>query len=245
MEDIVRLLRFYADKYETKEFLDGDPSWFMHHVEGALNKEAMAFLASSVSYGNRKQFMPKILMIRDWAHGDIHNWILSGDFKHDIPDNDVCFYRLYKNKDMRRLLMAYNGLLLQYGSLGSYVKASAGTGVEAVKAITSYFAKHGAAVIIPKNTTSACKRICMFLRWMVRDNSPVDLGLWSEFIDKRTLVVPLDTHVLQQACRLGLLNSRTASMNAAKKLSDRLKEIFPDDPLKGDFALFGYGVNNK
>ena len=83
----------------------------------------------------------------------------------------------------------------------------------------------------------------MFLRWMVRDNSPVDLGLWSDFIDKRTLIIPLDTHVLQEANTLGLLNGKTASMTVAKKLTAKLSLIFPDDPLKGDFALFGYGVN--
>ena len=93
-------------------------------------------------------------------------------------------------------------------------------------------------------SNSPLKRWNMFLRWMVRDGSPVDLGLWSGFIDKRTLVIPMDTHVLQEACRLGLLESKTASMSAARKLTARLALIFPDDPLKGDFALFGYGVNH-
>ena len=79
---------------------------------------------------------------------------------------------------------------------------------------------------------------------MVRDNSPVDLGLWTRFIDKRTLIMPLDTHVMQEAARLGLLDSKTASMNTALKLTSRMLEVFPDDPLKGDFALFGYGVNH-
>lgn len=85
----------------------------------------------------------------------------------------------------------------------------------------------------------------MFLRWMVRDDSPVDLGLWSDIIDKRTLIIPLDTHVFQQANRLGLISTKTASMSTARKISQQLQLIFPDDPLKGDFALFGYGVNNK
>ena len=83
----------------------------------------------------------------------------------------------------------------------------------------------------------------MFLRWMVRDGSPVDLGLWAPQIDKRTLIMPMDTHVLQQSVRLGLLSSRTASMAAAQRLTARLARIFPDDPLKGDFALFGEGVS--
>ena len=84
----------------------------------------------------------------------------------------------------------------------------------------------------------------MFLRWMVRDNSPVDLGLWADIIDKRTLIIPLDTHVLHEANKLSLIQSSTTSMSTARKLTTVLKEVFPDDPLKGDFALFGYGINH-
>lgn len=85
----------------------------------------------------------------------------------------------------------------------------------------------------------------MFLRWMVRDGSPVDLGLWSDFMDRRTLIMPLDTHVVQESLRMGLLKSRTASMGTARRLTDAMLEIFPDDPLKGDFALFGLGVDEE
>lgn len=98
--------------------------------------------------------------------------------------------------------------------------------------------------IVPRNTLSSCKRLCMFLRWMVRNDSPVDLGLWSEIIDKRTLIMPLDTHVIQEANRLGLITSKSTSMKAANKLTAIMLDIFPEDPLKGDFALFGYGVNH-
>ena len=83
----------------------------------------------------------------------------------------------------------------------------------------------------------------MFMRWMVRTGSPVDLGLWT-FLSPTTLIMPLDTHVLQQAQRLQLITSATASMSTALRLTDTLREVFPDDPTRADFALFGYGVNN-
>lgn len=85
----------------------------------------------------------------------------------------------------------------------------------------------------------------MFLRWMVRNSSPVDLGIWADFIDKKSLIIPLDTHVLNQGLRLGLIEGKSVSMVAARQLTDRLLRIFPDDPLRGDFALFGYGINTK
>ena len=85
----------------------------------------------------------------------------------------------------------------------------------------------------------------MFLRWMVRSGSPVDLGLWADCIDRRTLIMPLDTHVLAEAQRLRLLTCNSATMSTARRLTQQMLEIFPDDPLKGDFALYGYGVNNS
>ncbi len=82
----------------------------------------------------------------------------------------------------------------------------------------------------------------MFLRWMVRDGSPVDLGLWSDFIDKRNLLIPMDTHVQQMAQQLQLIPQRTATWASVIALTEELRKVFPDDPVKGDFALFGAGV---
>lgn len=115
----------------------------------------------------------------------------------------------------------------------------------AIEAICDYFNRKGVIGIVPKNTTSCCKRVCMFLRWMVRTDSPIDLGLWASFIDKKTLIIPLDTHVAQQAIRLKLTYSRTATMKTAQDITTQLLKVFPDDPLKADFALFGFGINHS
>ena len=240
-----------ARQYETKEFLDGDPSWFMHQVKGDANKELLAFIASALSYGSRKQFLPKIQHILDRSSGNVEEWLMTGQFRKDIPDNDDCYYRLYTNHTMYEFLENLTAMAKEYGSMKAYMKDTLLNtpphpdkhAITAIRAITNWFASHGSKGVIPKDTTSSCKRICMFLRWMVRDNSPVDLGLWADIIDKRTLIIPLDTHVMQEANRLGLISTRTTSMATAIKLTERLKEIFPDDPLKGDFALFGVGVD--
>ena len=234
----------YAERYETEDFINGDPSWFMHQVTGTANQEAMALLASCLSYGSRRQFMPKIQWLLDSAGGDVDGWVRNGRFEHDLPaDDNRCFYRLYTCSQMNHFLRAYQQLLIDEGTLGDYVRRNASVGYDAIKVICDYFSSHSVEVIIPKDTQSACKRVCMFLRWMVRSGSPVDIGIWSDFIDRRTLIIPLDTHVLHQSVRLELLTSKTATMATAKRLTDRLSRIFPDDPLKGDFALFGYGVN--
>ena len=242
---VKRLLRRYAAIYETADFLNGDPSWFMHQVEGAANREAMAFVASCLSFGSRKQFMPKIRYLMDSAKGDIDGWIRNGFFERDFACGcQECFYRFFTYGHMHGFLRAYRRLLVEYGTLGECVRREAsGDGYAAVSAICRHFAEAGAEAVVPKNAQSACKRVCMFLRWMVRAGSPVDLGLWADFIDRRTLVMPLDTHVVQQSVRIGLAESASASMSAARRLTQTLLEVFPDDPLKGDFALFGYGVN--
>ena len=251
-------LKTLAKQYETREFLDGDPSWFMHQVEGVANKELLAFIASSLSYGSRKQFLPKIQYILDCSKGEVEGWLTSGQFRKDIPDDEGCYYRLYTNHTMRQFLEALTTMLREYGSMKAYIETELNKippypsrrAIDAIKAIVWWFQiKVPVPVnvpvnvsVIPKDCTSSCKRICMFLRWMVRDHSPVDLGLWTDIIDKRTLIMPLDTHVMQEANRLGLISTKTTSMSTAIRLTEKLRETFPDDPLKGDFALFGLGT---
>ncbi len=235
-----------ANKYERADFINGDPSWFMHQVAGNSNKEILAFIASSLSYGSRKQFLPKIESFM--TNGDYAKWLKNKDYEKIVPHTDECFYRLYTKAMMNDFLNALAIMIEQYGSMRGFIMSIKKTdkkisALDAVKALTSWFATHGSTGVIPKDATSSCKRVCMFLRWMVRDNSPVDLGLWSALIDKSTLIIPMDTHVLQEATKLGLISSKCTSMSAALKLSQKLREIWPDDPIKGDFALFGLGVD--
>lgn len=237
---IAALLRDYAARYETADFIVGDPSWFMHQVSDDADQEVMAFLAAGLSYGSRAQFLPKIQMLLDWSEGRPDAWVREGAYREHLREGDPdCFYRLYTKGEMYKFLELLRALLLRWGSLGGYVRPA----ISALDAVKALCARFGSCAVVPKDATSACKRLCMFLRWMVRDGSPVDLGLWT-FIDKRSLIMPLDTHVLSEAERLGLIKSRNASMSAAVKLTAVMAEIFPDDPLKGDFALFGYGVNH-
>ncbi len=238
-------LRTYAEKYETASFINGDPSWFMHQVKGKANQEATAFVASALSFGSRAQFLPKVQWILDRASGNMDKWIRTGAFERDFkPGDSRCFYRFFTYDTMHAFLRAYKDILDEHKTLGGLVKARCeGDAVKAVGVICSSFCERGSCGVIPQDGHSACKRVCMFLRWMVRTGSPVDVGLWSDFIDRKSLVIPLDTHVLQEAKKLGLVKSANASMSAARKLTAALAEVFPDDPTRGDFALFGYGVD--
>ena len=300
--DVAALLREYAERYETADFIVGDPSWFMHQVSSDADREVMAFLAAGLSYGSRAQFLPKIQSLLDSAEGQPDAWVRDGAYRDCFFEGDpACFYRLYTRGDMFCFLELLRALLGRYGSLGGYLREvlvadgalpsrlraaepsaclpsrlraagladremvgfaqepsappsgrtdlaadgalSQGRKASALAAVEALCRHFGISAVVPKDASSACKRLCMVLRWMVRDSSPVDLGLWADFIDKRSLIVPLDTHVLTEASALGLIHSRNASMSSALRLTSTLATIFPDDPLKGDFALFGYGVN--
>ncbi len=244
-QERTRLLRKLSEKYETAEFLNGDPSWFMHQVSGQENQEVMAFLASVLSFGKRELFLPKIHSMLEKSGGQTVDWIRNGSYHCDIADNNNCYYRFYSNHMMLEFLDALRDLIISNGSIGAFAKeyAKRNTALEVLEAFGDYFRERGIKGMVPSPRSSVAKRPCMFMRWMVRDNSPVDLGLWSGFIDKRTLYIPLDTHVMQEAVRLELISGKTASWKTVSNLTEALKEVFPDDPAKGDFALFGYGVD--
>lgn len=88
------------------------------------------------------------------------------------------------------------------------------------------------------------KKLNMFLRWMIRRDSEVDLGIWESF-DRKDLIVPLDTHVCRVAYYFKLTDTETFSLKNARRITAALAEVFPDDPCLGDFALFGLGVNGE
>ena len=83
----------------------------------------------------------------------------------------------------------------------------------------------------------------MMRRWMIRNDGKVDLGIWSS-CSPSELVITLDVHVYTQASALGLTSRKQKDLTTAMEITDAFREIFPDDPCKGDFALFGYGIDN-
>ena len=110
-------IKFLADKYETEAFLASDPSQFMHKVSGDANQETMAFIASCLSYGSRKQFFGKIQYLLDASEGNPYEWISSGRWKEALPDTTDCFYRLYTFHDMHTTFCTLASLISEHGSL--------------------------------------------------------------------------------------------------------------------------------
>lgn len=250
-EELKAKLRSLADKYEVRSFCDEDPSQFLRWYEPESGRgtiadvEVASFIAAMLAFGSRKQFIPKIRQIletSDRSLGSISEWLKAGAYCKDFPKGPAKFYRFYSYDDMQIFFGEIAGILRQTESLGEYfrMKGEASPSLQPAEIISSSFPK---SAIVPKGRTSANKRIHMFLRWMVRQGSPVDLGIWN-WGDPASLLIPLDVHVMQEAAKLGLISEGvSASRKTAELLTAVLSEAFPGDPCRGDFALFGLGVD--
>ena len=250
-KELAAHLRELADKYEVASFCDEDPSQFLRWYDPASGRgtiadvEVASFIAAMLAFGNRKQFIPKIkeiLQTADRLLGSVSEWLKVGAFKKDFPCGEKKFYRFYSYDDMQIFFGELADILEQAGSLGEFFKLQYGgvVGVSPADIVAQSFPK---SAIVPKGKSSANKRVHMFLRWMVRRDSQVDLGLW-QWADPAGLIIPLDVHVMQEAAKLGLISEKaTASRKTAELLTSALNEAFPGDPCRGDFALFGLGVD--
>lgn len=245
-ENLKLELKELAEKYETCSFVNEDPSQFLRWYSEINDIEAASFIAAMLSFGSRKQFIPKIKLIFEKADksGGICEWLKSEDYKKF--DGQGKFYRFYSYSDMRDLFNVLCDILLREKTLGDFLHSKwnkkKSVSFDLADIIGETFCD---ARIVPKGKTSANKRVYMFLRWMVRTDSPVDLGLWTWY-NPENLVIPLDVHVLQESIRLGLLaeNSRP-NRKTAMELTEKMKEIWPNDPCRADFALFGLGVDGS
>ena len=255
-KDLQNRLIFLANKYETAEFLKKDPSQFMHRFSSPLEQETVAFVAANLSFGRREQIIAHIESIL--ADCEKHKllpteWILQEKYKDFFLPKENFFYRIYSNNSMILFFDGINFMLKKSGSIQNHIKAQLqkenlvlNKEIFASQVIAQNFRPE--CNLVPHTKESASKKINMFLRWMVRKNSPVDLGLWSSWFSAKNLLMPLDTHVMQQSVKLGLIplssgvKFPSANLKTAVALTQKLKEVFPEDPVRADFALFGYGV---
>lgn len=238
-----------AKRSEVPSFTEGDPSFVLYIAGSEADIESAAFVASQLSFGRRQAFIPKIRLILDAASDlGMFEWLLSGHFHSFFEgekDGEKKFYRFYSYNDLKALFIRLSLILQKNGTLGSYFRAmyekSLLTGKEEAlcRLVSSSFV---GLRMVAHGKTSPLKRINMFLRWMVRQNSPVDRGFWNWYPENK-LIIPLDTHVLSESIRLGLLEEGSrATFRTALLLTNILKEIWPADPSKGDFALFSSGI---
>lgn len=228
----------WAARYESPAFIVDDPIQFPRKHIGK-RAEISGFITSWLSFGNRKA----IIKAADWLDKDFcddpYCWVMTKQYNFYYNDHRS-FYRFLTYDDLYRLGKRLQRLYDNFERMEDMVITQSDK--TPVEALSNYFKDINGIPDCSKG--SACKRLCMFVRWMTRQNSPVDMGVWKR-ISPANLIIPLDTHVHRMALELGLTKRKQADMKTAVEITNALKAIFPNDPVKGDFALFGYGVEHK
>ena len=233
-------------KYENLDFITNDPVRFCHRFKTKKDIEIAGFISSLIAYGRRDVFTKKLEELFKLAQNEPYNFIVNFEPKILSGFN----YRFGKPDDFATIFNILKDLYNNGSNLEELFKYGWETHENLFVPISDYFYSNakdisqGFSFMIPDaNKGSAMKRMCMYLRWMIR-KSCVDLGVWN-FMQKSDLLIPLDTHVARISRELGLLTRKQNDFKAVKELTENLKLYCPEDPIKYDFALFGYGITHK
>ena len=247
-------LQAYLDalvaRYERPAFIADDPIALPHAFDAPEDREVIGLFAALLAWGRRATIMNKLAELAERM--DYRPYRFVRDFRpaRDAARLDGFRHRTFQPADAVGLTLALQAALDAYGSLGRLFAAHLPPGAPHVGPAIQGFSETLLAIgpaaprakhLARPSTGSACKRLAMYARWMVRPG-PVDLGLWTD-VSPALLVLPLDVHTSRQARRLGLLGRRQDDWRAVLELTGRLRAFAPDDPARYDFALFGLGAH--
>ncbi len=247
-ESLQQFLDAAARRYNTPEFIETDPISIPHRFSRLQDREIMGFWTATLAWGQRKTIIQSALRLVELMDGAPYDFI-----RHHEERDRARFlefkHRTFQATDTLYFLEFFQNYYRAQASLQTAFSRHLPPGALQVEAALAGFhrdffdhpwapertRKH---VATPERG-STCKRLNMFLRWMVRrDAAGVDFGQWTA-IKPSQLLIPLDVHVDRVARRLGLLQRRQTDWLAVLELTERLRAFDPDDPVKYDFALFG------
>lgn len=252
-----RLAEFLERKvkeYNTPEFIAADPISIPHRFTKKEDIEIAGFMAAIFAWGNRQIIINKCAELMNRMDNAPHQFVMQhqpSDLKRLLHFK----HRTFTDTDLLYFIQFFHHHYHQSSSLetafGSFLSQEDDTVEKALNGFSNYFfslpdapqrtRKHIAS---PKKN-STCKRLNMYLRWMVRkDPHGVDFGLWNS-ISMAQLVCPIDVHVARVARRFSLIERSSTDWQTALELTKNLKKFDAADPSKYDFALFGLGVIEK
>ena len=227
-------------EYNNMRYFATDPVAVVKRCTEQCDIEVMGIVCSWLALGNRNQIFKKCCMAYDLMSGKPHDYVMSEQWRQ-YKDSNINFYRIFFYRDFHDLMQSLYDVYQQYDTLEEAIimrNEELGVRSEYLNALISLLHANG----IPQNTKSACKRLCLFLRWMIRRDGIVDLGVWRKF-SPADLLIPLDVHVNRVAREHGLLTRTSADMRAVEELTAHCRALYPYDPAIMDFALFGAGYN--
>ncbi len=221
----------WAEEYNNPKYFQEDPIIFPTRFAGMLQEgkssvadvEISALLSAHLAWGRRAMIVrdcTRMFEEMDWKPFD---YVMNGEYR----DEDASLHRTVKWSEFAAICGRLRKAYSVRNSLEGMTDNEIRTGIFGQK----------------EDRRAPNKKISMMRRWLVRDDGKVDLGVWKA-TDKSSLILPLDVHVYSQASALGLTGRRQKDIVTAQEITDAFREIWPDDPCKGDFALFGYGVTH-
>ena len=227
-------------EYNDMRYFSTDPVAVVRRCTEQRDIEVMGIVCAWLALGNRNQIFKKCCMAYDLMSGKPYDYVMSEQWRQ-YKDSNINFYRIFFYRDFHDLMQSLYNVYQHHNTLEDAIimrNEELGIRNEYLNALISLFNANG----IPKDRKSACKRLCLFLRWMIRCDGIVDLGVWRKF-SPADLLIPLDVHVNRVAREHGLLTRTSADMRAVEELTAHCRALYPHDPAIMDFALFGAGFN--
>lgn len=254
-------LKYYLDTFlkgfPKERHLASDPVRFVHRYENPRDREVAAFIASAFAYGNVKIVLRTVDQVLAYLGGRPAEAVAAFDPKRDARRLRGFYHRFNTSRDLIALFWILRRTLEQHGSL----ERAFATGGDDIGAAIDRFStsslQYGHERFYPggelkkrvavrfffprRSQGSACKRLNLFLRWMVRPQDGVDCGVWTS-IAPHQLVIPVDTHIARISSYIGLTTLRSPGWSMAVDITRSLKKLDADDPLRYDFALCHLGI---
>jgi len=251
-QDIKLFLDSKVDQFNRPEFIDLDPISIPHQFKKKQDIEVAALIAAILAWGQRVTIINKSKDFLGRMDNSPHDFLLNH------KSNDLKKFRNYKHRTFNETdALYFIEFLSQYYKKNESLETAFGilpTDEHVGRGLENFHRLFFSLVDFPKRTQkhistperkSACKRINMYLRWMVRsDNKGVDFGIWST-ISPSQLICPCDLHVERVARKLKLIKRKQMDWQTAVELTNNLRKLDLTDPVKYDFALFGLGVMEK
>ena len=251
LETIRDYLEPIVERFETVEFIDSDPISIPHGFDDPADREVIGFFCALLAWGRRDLLLRKLEELCERMHYRPYEFVWGFDAGRDSNSLSGFVHRTFNSNDAVWLCLALRLVLRQHGTLEklfySFIDLKAPDLSPALEGMSRTLLQSHPEMprrmrkhLARPSTGSACKRLCLYLRWMVRPG-PVDLNVWTS-VDKRWLFLPIDVHSGRQARAIGLLDRNANDWKAVQELTRACRELDRSDPARYDFAFFGTGA---
>jgi uncharacterized protein (TIGR02757 family) len=233
------------EKYHHREYVSPDPLQFLYGYPDIRDREIVGLLASSLALGRVSSIIGIIESVLSRLPSPYES-LMNYSEKELIQLFDSFKYRFYTRDDLISLLISIKKQIEQYGSLnGCFLRAYREEDQTVLPSLDSFVENLGTRsdlkMLSKPSKGSACKRMNLYLRWMIRSDN-IDPGGWSG-VAKSKLIIPLDTHIIKVSKMLKLTTRHDAGIKTALEITENLKKYDPEDPVRFDFSLTRPGIH--